>query len=214
MIAFTPVPFRRRLGQLSELTSGLTSGLAKQVVAEAEPALRRVIRVERNRFAEAVIEGIPFFGLAAVGYTATRYLVPDGASSAKAAGYIASAASAALGGWWTLRRLTEKAEEPEEPEAQAAPAGPAPEIVRQAADAFVKEAEPRVRRIVDEERARIAAAAQAGLPLAVASAATFLATMFLVKDDKPVWKAVGYSASALLFGAGTWIGLERTKEAA
>jgi hypothetical protein len=60
MIRFAPVPFRHHLGQYS----GITSGFAKQIVSEAEPALRSIIRIERNRFAQAIIEGIPFAALA------------------------------------------------------------------------------------------------------------------------------------------------------
>lgn len=204
MIRFAPVPFRHRLGQFS----GITSTFAKQIVTEAEPALRSIIRIERNRFAQAIIEGIPFAALASVGYTGTYYLIPDGMKIAKAAGYIASAAALALGGWWTLSGLTEQ------PEAPKAPSGAPPEIARQTAEAIVKEAEPRIRLIVDEERARIAAAAQAGLPLAAASIAVFLATMFIVKDENKALKALGYSASALLLGGGAWITLESGKEAA
>lgn len=204
MIPFAPVPFRYRLGQFS----GITSNFAKQIVTEAEPALRSIIRIERNRFAQAIIEGIPFAALAAMGYTGTHYLVPDSMKIAKTAGYIVSAAALALGGWWTLSGLTEQ------PAAPAAPSGAPPEIARQTAESIVKEAEPRIRLIVDEERARIAAAAQAGLPLAAASIAAFLATLFLVKDQAKILKAVGYSSAALLLGAGAWITFEKEKEAA
>jgi len=212
MMVFAPAPFRApALGQrVTELTSGITSNLARQIVGEAEPAVRGIIRDERNRLAEAVIGGIPFAALAAVGYTATSYLVPEGSKTGKAAGYMASAAALALGGWWTISRLTEKAEEPVPPRT---PAAPPPEIVQQAAAAIVKEAEPRVRQIVADERQRFAAAAQAGLPMAAGSVASFLATMFLVKPENRALKAVGYSAAALLLGAGAWVAIERTKEA-
>lgn len=209
MIAFRAIPYRPQLGQLTELTGELTSGLARQIIGAAEPALRRIIKVERNRFAEAIIGGIPLATLAAIGYAATRYLVPDKASTAKGVGYMASAASLGLSAWWILGRLTETVEEPEE---AAVPTGPAPEIVTQAAQAIVKEAEPRVRQIVDEERERLAVATQISIPFFAGSFAAFLATLFLAKDD--LTKAVGYSATALLAGTGAWFWADRIKEAA
>lgn len=207
------VPLRTdgpRLGQVSTLVGGITSNLAKQIVQEAEPAVRSIIRDERNRFVEALSGGLPFGAAAAAGYVGTSYLVPDGAKVAKVVGYSASAAALGIGAWLTFRRLTEK---PAEPEA-AAPATPPPEVVQQAAKALIQEAEPRVRQIVDEERARAAAALQAGLPFAGAAAAAFLATMFLVGAGEKTLKAVGYSSTALLLGAGAWVALSKEKEAA
>ena len=209
------VPFRinrPRLGQVSGLVSGMTSNLAKQIVQEAEPVVRRIVHDERNRLVEALSRGLPFCAIAAVGYVGTSYLVPDGAGIAKAVGYSASAAALGVGAWLTFRKLTEK---PAEPEAAAAgPSGPPPEIVQQAAKTLVQEAEPRIRQIVDEERARAATALQAGLPFAGAAAAAFLATMLLIGSGEKTLKAVGYSATALLLGAGAWIALEKEKEAA
>jgi hypothetical protein len=207
------IAFRPRLGQIPELTGGITSGLARQIVAEAEPALRRVVHEERTRLAEALMGGLPFFSLASLAFIGTHYLVPDRAKAGKIAGYGAAAAAAGFGGWWTFRRLTGK---PEEPAKAAPPAGPSaldPYVAR-AAQAIVQEAEPRVRRIVDEERSRLATAAQAGLPFWVGSLAAFLATFFLVGPGNTAMKAVGYSGSTVLFGAGTWLALEREKEAA
>ena len=73
MLAYVPVlgAPRPRLGQFG----GLTDALAKSIVEQAEPATRRVIRDERNRLAEALIGGIPFAAVAAIGATATLYLV-------------------------------------------------------------------------------------------------------------------------------------------
>jgi len=213
MIGLVPFRINRpRLGQVSGLVSGMTSNLAKQIVQEAEPVVRRIVHDERNRLVEALSGGLPFGAIAAVGYVGTSYLVPDGAGIAKAVGYSASAAALGVGAWLTFRKLTEK---PAEPEAAAAsPSGPPPEIVQQAAKTLVQEAEPRIRQIVDEERARAATALQAGLPFAGAAAAAFLATMLLVGSGEKTLKAVGYSATALLLGAGAWIALEKEKEAA
>ena len=197
-----------RLGDLSDFTGGLTSGLAKQIVGEAEPAVRRIVRDERNRFAEAAIGGLPFACAAAVGYSATRYLVPDARPGLKAVGYIASAGAAGIGALWTFMRLTERPENAE----PAAPPGTPPKIVSQAAIAIVAEAEPKVRRIVDDEKRRLAVALEAGLPWAVGAAAAFLATLFVAPG--PAIKAAGYSATAILLGTGAWRTLEATKEEA
>lgn len=199
-----------RLGQM-DLVSGLTSGMAQQIVGEAEPAVRRIVRDERNRIAEALIGGIPFGGAAAIGYTATRYLVPATKPQFKAVGYIASAATAAVGAWWAFQRLTETSE----PEAPAAPpAGTTPKIVNQAATAIVNEAEPRVRRIVDDEKARMASALQAGIPWGIGAAAAFIGTLIAVPSDQAVLKAAGYSIAVVLAGSGAWMTLEAAKEVA
>lgn len=211
MMRFQPLPFRRpALGQLSQLTSGLTGNLAKQIVGEAEPVIRRLVRDERNRLAESIIGGIPFLAIGAMGYAATRYLVPDGANSAKAAGYIGSAAAAAAGAWWTIYHLTEI---PEQAVPAGQPSGSPPQIVQQAAAELIQAAEPRVRQLVAEERDRLAEATQAGIPLMAGAGAAFLATMFLVGDSQRTLKALGYSASVLLLAAGTWVTAEKTKEA-
>jgi len=199
-----------RLGQM-DLVSGLTSGMAQQIVGEAEPAVRRIVREERNRIAEALIGGIPFGGAAAIGYTATRYLVPTTKPQFKAVGYIASAATAAVGAWWTFRRLTERSE----PEAPATtPSGTTPKIVNQAATAIVNEAEPRVRRIVDDEKSRMASALQAGIPWGIGAAAAFIGTLIAVPADQAVLKAAGYSIAVVLAGSGAWMTLEAAKEVA
>jgi hypothetical protein len=205
-------PRRRTLGQISDLVGGVTSGFAKQVVSEAEPAVRRIVREERNRFAEALTGGVPFAAFAALAFVGTRYLIPDKASTAKAAGYATAALSAAVGGWWTFSKLSERPETP--PSAAPSSAGPSivDPVVQKAAQALVAEAEPRVRAIVDEERARLAGAAMKGLPFALGALAVFLTTSFLVRDENRIAKAVGYSGSALLLGAGAWTTLSGIRE--
>jgi len=201
----------QNLGQVEGLTSGLTSGLAKDIIGAAEPAVRRIVRDERNRIAEALIGGIPFGAGAAIGYTATYYFVPAKKPMVKAVGYIASAATAAIGAWWTFRRLTETSE----PAPGETPApGTAPKIVNQAASAIVQEAEPKVRKIVDDEKSRMASALQRGIPLTAASLAVFLATAFVVKSGQGFLKAAGYSLSAVLLGGGAWMTLDAAKEPA
>lgn len=196
---------RPRLGQITDL---LTGGLAENVVSAAEPAFRRVVREERTRVAGAVIDGIPFATLSALAFIATRYLVPAD-SIAKAVGYTTSTAFLAAAAWWVYDGLSEKA--PVAPEAPAQPSALDP-VAQRAAKAVVDQAEPRLRAILEEERVRIATAVQAGVPFWVGGLAALLATLFLVPEKDTTWKALGYSGSALLAGAGSWLALEKEKE--
>lgn len=203
MIAYSPVQGRPRLGQFGSLTSGA----AKAIVDQAEPATRAIIRDERTRVAEALIGGIPFAALAAVGASATAYLVPEGAVTAKFAGFAASAGLLGLGAWWTFSRITEAT-------APAPPSG-GPSVLQsaavQAAKAIVDEAEPRIRQIVDEERARIADSLIVGLPFWTAAVAAFVATMFLVPERAKTAKTAGYGGSAVVFAIGAWAALEKER---
>lgn len=205
MIPYKAVLGKASLGQFE----GLTSGIAKQIVAQAEPVVREVVRDERNRFAQALIGGIPFAMLAAIGYVATRYIVPEKSSGVKAAGYIGSAAAAGIGAWYTVDHLTEDV-------APTAPVGSTSfdPVAQSAAQAIVKEAEPKIRALVDDEKAKLAAAGKVFLPFGVGSLATVLATFFLVSDEKPGMKALGYTGSAALAGLGAWLALDREVAAA
>ena len=198
------------------LTGGLTSGMAKDIVNAAEPPVRKIVQEERYRFATAVMGGLTFFGLGTLAYLATRYFVPDGKNTAKGVGYLAAAAAGTVGAWYTVSEL--KGTPVAETAAAQAPGQPASgtinSVAQSAAKAIVTEAEPRIRKIVDEERARIAEAGQAVVPFAIGSVATLLATFFMVGADNNKMKALGYAGSALLLGAGLWIGLEKVKEVA
>lgn len=204
MISYRPVS-GSRLGQLSKYTSGLTSNLAKQIVEAADPATRRIIRDERNRLAEALIGVIPFAAFSAIAYVGTRYLVADQAKVAKAVGYGTSALAMAVGAWWSIAHMGETTGAAPE----ATTGGIVSDVAQEAAKEIVNEAEPRIRKIVDEEKARAVEAAKAGLPLAIASFAAFLATMFLVKEGDTTVKALGYTATALLLGGGAWVALDK-----
>lgn len=199
------------LGQLSKLTSGIRSDLAKQIVDAADPATRRIIKDERNRVAESLSGGAIFAGISALAFVNTRYLVPDQQKLAKAVGYSASALSIALGAWWTLNHMTETTA-PTAASSSGTP-GIVQNVATQAAKDVVDQAEPRIRSIIQEEKTRAVEAAQAGVPFAAGSIATFLATMFLVKADDTTLKAIGYSGTALLLGLGAWIALDKEKEA-
>jgi hypothetical protein len=204
MFSYTPVlgSSRPRLGQFG----GLTDTLARSIIEQAEPATRRVIRDERNRLAEALIGGIPFAAIAAIGGTATLYLVPAGSKSAKFIGYSMSALTLGIGAWWSFSRLTDTPDEPEE-----AASGTVADAAQTAAKAIVAHAEPKIRLIVEEERSRIAEAIQAGVPFWGASAIGVAATAFLVHDTAPVMKVAGYGASALIAALGAWLALEKER---
>jgi hypothetical protein len=195
-----------RLGQLD---FGLTSGLARSIVAEVEPATRRVIKEERTKYSEALIGGIPWAAAGAISAIATYYLVPPEKRTLKFAGYAGGAALIGAGSLFTISALAEP------PAGVAAPSSKVPgsiqSVAEQAAKAVIAEAEPKVRAIVEEERFRIAEALQAGLPLQAASVLTLIATLLMVKGENPIMKAVGYSASVALFTGGIWMTLEAEK---
>lgn len=212
MIAFQPKwgTTRYRLGQISEiLGGGVLDDVARSVVAQAEPAVRRIIHDERNRFAEALLLGIPWASGAAIAYLGTRYLLPDKPAWGKWGGYSAAAVLGAVGAWQSISALQVIGPPPKPTEPSVLDP-----VVERTAKAIVAEAEPRIRNIVDDEATRISTALQTGLPFAVASAAAFIATWLLVDEKKVGMKALGYSGSVLLFGAGAWFALEKEKERA
>lgn len=190
--------------------------MAKDIVNAAEPPVRKIVQEERYRFATAVMGGLTFFGLGTLAYLTTRYFVPSDKNTAKGVGYLAAAAAGTAGAWYTVSEL--KGTPAEETAAAQVPGQPSSgtvnSVAQSAARAIVTEAEPRIRKIVEEERARIAEAVQAAVPFAVGSVATLLATFFLVGTDNNKMKALGYAGSALLLGGGLWIGLEKLKDAA
>lgn len=212
MLGYKPaLKGRHVLGQLEGLTGGLTSNFAKQIVAEAEPVIRKLVREERNRYAEALIGAIPFAVISALGYVGTKFLVPENAGMAKMVGYGTSALAAAGGAWWTVSNLTEEVEAPVPAKTGPTAADP---YIQQASQAIVAAAEPKIRALVDDERKRIAAAGLTALPFAIGAIGAFLSTMFLVDSDNTKVKAVGYAGSTLLLGAGAWFGLQKELEAA
>lgn len=211
MLAYRPVQRgHHRLGQLEGLTSGLTSNFAKQIVTEAEPVIRRIIKEERNKYAQALIGAIPFAIISSLAYVGTKYMVPESASIAKTVGYLTSAIAAAGGAWWTVSNLTEKTALPEPAKSGPTAADP---YIQQASQAIVTAAEPKVRALVDDERRKLADAGLMALPFGIASLGAFLSTMFLVDPENKGTKAIGYAGSALLLGAGAWFGLQKELEA-
>ncbi|SRR5579871_992937 len=209
MLAFRPPS---RLGQAqsakSTLTSAITGDLAKQIVAAADAPTRRIIKDERNRFAEALIGGIPFAGISALAFIGTRYFVPDESKIAKAIGYSTAALAVTIGAWWTFNHITEVSEPPPAPSG-----GVVSSVAIETAVAIVNEAEPKIRQIVEDEKALAVQAAMAGLPFAVGSLGVFLATMFMVAPENKALKAIGYSGTALLLGAGAYVALDKERQA-
>ena len=69
-------------------------------------------------------------------------------------------------------------------------------MVQGLARAVVAEAEPKVRALVSDERARLGTAGEAALPWGALAAAAFFATMYLVPSDLPAAKMAGYTGTA------------------
>ncbi len=197
-----------RLGQLSQ---AIVDRAAQSVVAEADPRVREIIREERSNLAQAAIGGLPFVAGAATAFLATTYLVSDGQTTLKGLGYIGSAGLFTLGAWNILRAAAGP-EAPPEPPSEGPGIPFIADAAKQLAQAIVTEAEPRIRMIVEEERGRLGSAAEAALPFAMASAAAFLGTAYLVPSEMKTGKVAGYLASAAAFLVGIWHGLSVVSE--
>lgn len=209
MISYAPARLRPRMGQL-DLVSGLTSGLAKSIVAAAEPATRRVIKEERTKFATALIGWLPWASGSAIAALASYYIIKPEPKYGKFLGYGTAAALMGIGSIKAAADLREPA--PSEAAAAAATVpGGVTSAAEQAAKAVVEQAEPKVRAIVEEERGRLADAAQAGLPLAAAGALAMIGTLLMIPADQTLYKMLGYTASTLLVSAGAWVALEKEK---
>jgi uncharacterized membrane protein len=193
---YSPGLSGHKLGQ-----SSVIDKTAASIIAAAEPRLRKVIGDERARVSNAVIDALPYAGASAMAFLATTYIVPGSRKGARLAGYGLSVALLGVGAWQAFDGLSKAGE--------AAPAsteksGTVQDIIssltdstsRQLAAAIVAAAEPRVRKIIEEERARAMDVAQAIVPWAAASVAAFLGTAYFIPESKPTLKAGGYLASA------------------
>jgi hypothetical protein len=191
-----------RLGQ----SSSVINQAASAVVAQAEPRVRAIVQEERSRLANATIQGLPYLGAALTALLTTQYLLPKDKKVIQGAGYVASAGLLTIGAWNVLQEVAGPPSTPPPP-----PSGGLLSVfgdtARQMAQVIVAEAEPKVRVIINDEKAKLAQAATAALPIIGVSAAGFLATAFLVPDDKNVWKFGGYLTSAAALLAGLWKGL-------
>lgn len=195
---------RHRLGQVSQ---SVLEDVARNLVVVAEPRVRAIVAEERTRLAEAVKAGLPFAGFSIVSFLTTQYFVPADADKARIIGYVASGVALAAGVWWTASTLADAAALQQPVQSGGASnliSSLTSGIATQMAQAVVKEAEPKVRQIVDEEKSKIADAGMAAAPWGVGSAVMAAATAFLVPEDSPLGKVGGYSLSALLGGFALW----------
>jgi hypothetical protein len=192
-----------RLGQSKEIINQAASA----VVSQAEPRVRAIVAEERSRLANGVIQGLPYMGGALTALLTTQYLLPQDKKFVKGLGYVTSAGLFTIGAWKAFHEIAGKE--------RSAPAQPSEggilsifgDTARQMAQVVVTEAEPKVRAIIDDEKAKLSEAGLATLPFLGISAASFLATAFLIPEDKNTWKFGGYLASAGALLAGLWKGL-------
>jgi len=85
-------------------------------------------------------------------------------------------------------------------------------LTQDIAQKIVSEAEPATRRIVRDERNRLAEGLMGGLPFAALSGVAFVGTQYLVPDDRGSWKFAGYAASFVSMGVGAWYAFSRITE--
>lgn len=216
-------------GFTTSLTTTLTDELSKKIVKDAEPIVRNLVTEERNRAADAALRGVPFLAGGAFVAIGTTFLVPKERLIFKVLGYAASSALLGFGAYSVLSKISTKAAPPAPAPAAPAPAAPTqpapqppaapapslpslpslPGIDTAALKAemsvkIVKDAEPFIRALVQEERSRLGSALESAIPFHIAAALGFVGTLFLVPQDKPVFKAAGYSVATALTGIGFW----------
>ena len=199
-----------KLGQISQ---SVVDQASRSVIAEAEPRFREIIREERSLLARAAIESLPYMGGAATLFLASTYLVPKESKTVKGAGYVGAAALATFGAWKAIEAAGGSEELPPPP--APSDGGGIPFIsgaAQQLAQAIVREAEPKVRALVDDERAKLGSAVESSLPYLGASALTFLATAYFVPDNMNGWKVAGYMTSVAGLLIGAWRGLSVASE--
>lgn len=192
------------LGQLSQ---SLVDQAARAVIAEAEPRVRLIVREERSRLANAAIEGLPYAAASAAVFIAASQLVPAKSPTLKSAGYVASAGLLAIGAWQTLSVAAGPETTPTPPTSSDTGIPLFSSTAQQLAQAVVREAEPKVRALVEDERVKLGSAVENALPFLGASAAAFLGTAYLVPKEKPSWKFAGYMGSVAALLLGAWRGL-------
>lgn len=206
---------RHRLGQVNQ---SVLEDVARNLVVVAEPRVRAIVAEERTRLAEAVKAGLPFVGFSIVSFLTTQYFIPSDADKAKIVGYVASGVALAAGVWWTASTLADAAALQQPIQSQGGASNLITQltagIATQMAQAVVKEAEPKVRQIVDEEKSKIAVAGIAAAPWGVGSAIAAAGTAFLVPEDSALAKVGGYSLSALLGGFALWKAMDKMSESA
>jgi hypothetical protein len=170
--------------------------------------VRAIVAEERSRLANAAIQGLPYLGGALTTFLATQYLLPKDKRVVQGIGYVAAAGLFTVGAWKALQEAAgPDSVPPPPPSSESGLLSVFGDTAQQMAQVIVVEAEPKMRAIIDDERAKLAKAAESALPLIGAAAAGFLATAFLVPEEKNVWKFGGYLTSAGALLGGLWRGL-------
>jgi hypothetical protein len=187
--------------------SSITSQAAQAIIEQAEPRLRSVLQDERKRAADAVSETIPYLAISTGTFLVSTYVITD--QIPRMIGYVLAAGSLGLGLYQTVAKLRETAETAPVP-GEPSPPSALSEILsslidpttRQMAAAIVSASEPKIKVLIEEERARAANAILSALPWLGLSAASFFGTMFVVPGKLGVGKLIGYliASGALLFG--------------
>jgi hypothetical protein len=188
-------------------TSAVINQAASAVVSQAEPRVRAIVAEERSRLANATIQSLPYLGGALTAFLAAQYLVPADKRVLKGVGYVAAAGVFTVGAWKLLQEVAGKEKETPAPSSGGGILSVFGDTARQMAQVVVTEAEPKVRQIITEEKAKISEAGIATLPFLGASAAGFLATAILVPEEDKKLKFGGYMASVAALLAGFWKGL-------
>lgn len=147
-------------------------------------------------------------GAATTALLIAQYLVPADKKVIRGAGYVSSAALFTVGAWKALEQVAgPDSAPPPPPSTESGLLSVFGDTARQMAQVVVSEAEPKVRAIIDEEKARLNEAFLSVLPFAGLSAGGFLATAFLVPEHKRGWKFGGYLTSTAALLLGLWKGL-------
>lgn len=236
-------------GFTTSLTTTLTDELSKKIVKDAEPIVRNLVNEERNRVADAALQGIPYLAGGAFAAIGTAFIIPKSLLVGKLAGYAASSALLGFGAYSFFSKISTKASAPPPPPAPTPSTTPAPQPVPESKPIdtseipgaeklpempktpslpqlpevdtaalkaemsvkIVKDAEPFIRQLVQEERSRLGNALEAGVPFHIAAALSLVGTLFLVPAERPFLKTAGYSAATVLAGIGLWRTFDRMK---
>lgn len=177
------------------MSSSVVNQAAREVVAAADPRVRQIIAEERERVARALAESFSFGGIGVLAALGTRYYVPSG--TGQALGYGAAVILGGVAAWRLWSGLRAPPAPPEDPDGSTLIRFVEP-VVNQFATAVVREAEPRIRAIVEDEKAKFEEAAKVAVPAVAGAAASYLGTSYLVPDRMKLGKVAGYGLAATL----------------
>lgn len=194
---------------LTKLTSSLTDSSAKSLVNAAFPKVEAILTHERNRLANALISGLPWLAAAAVDAVFTYYTAPN--PFWKTFGYASSAALAGTGGVMSLLELKSPETAAPTTTSEATQFDP---YIESASKMLIAQADPKVRLIIDQERARLAGALQTSLPWISGGALGAVATAFVIPNELEALKILGWIIVIALVTYGAWLGLDVMKQKA